>query len=49
MASRPTALPRARRTPILCGVNGSRPGHEAARQAAVLTEDDAALTYVAIS
>jgi nucleotide-binding universal stress UspA family protein len=34
---------------IVCGVDGSRPGFEAARQAAILTDDAAALTYVAVS
>jgi nucleotide-binding universal stress UspA family protein len=34
---------------IVCGVDGSRPSHEAARQAALLTDDGAALTYAAIS
>jgi nucleotide-binding universal stress UspA family protein len=34
---------------ILCGVDGSRPGFEAARQAALLASDGAALTYVAVS
>jgi nucleotide-binding universal stress UspA family protein len=34
---------------IVCGVDGSRPGREAARQAALLTDDGAALTYAAIS
>lgn len=34
---------------IICGVDGSRPGFEAARQAALLTEEGAALTYVTVS
>jgi nucleotide-binding universal stress UspA family protein len=34
---------------IVCGVDGSRPSLEAARQAALLTDDGAALTYAAIS
>jgi nucleotide-binding universal stress UspA family protein len=34
---------------ILCGVDGSRPSREAARQAAVLAGDGASLTYVAVS
>jgi nucleotide-binding universal stress UspA family protein len=34
---------------IVCGVDGSRPGFEAARQAAILTDEAAALTYVAVS
>ena len=34
---------------ILCGVDGSRPSQEAARQAAVLAGPDAALIYVAVS
>jgi nucleotide-binding universal stress UspA family protein len=34
---------------ILCGVDGSRPSFEAARQAALLAGNGAALTYVAIS
>jgi nucleotide-binding universal stress UspA family protein len=34
---------------ILCGVDGSRPSREAARQAAVLAGEDAALVYVAVS
>ena len=34
---------------IVCGVDGSRPGFEAARQAALLTDDAAALTYVTVS
>lgn len=34
---------------ILCGVDGSRPSFEAARQAALLAGADAALTYVAVS
>lgn len=34
---------------IVCGVDGSRPGFEAARQAALLAGDSAALTYVAVS
>ena len=34
---------------ILCGVDGSRPSFEAARQAALLAGDGAALTYVAVS
>jgi nucleotide-binding universal stress UspA family protein len=34
---------------ILCGVDGSRPSFEAARQAALLGGDGAALTYVAVS
>jgi nucleotide-binding universal stress UspA family protein len=34
---------------IVCGIDGSRPGFEAARQAATLTDDTAALTYVAVS
>lgn len=34
---------------IVCGVDGSRPGFEAARQAALLTDEGAALTYVAVS
>jgi nucleotide-binding universal stress UspA family protein len=34
---------------IVCGVDGSRPSLEAARQAALLTDDGAALVYVAVS
>jgi nucleotide-binding universal stress UspA family protein len=34
---------------ILCGVDGSRPSREAARQAAVLAGERAALIYVAVS
>jgi nucleotide-binding universal stress UspA family protein len=34
---------------IVCGVDGSRPGFEAAHQAAILTDEAAALTYVAVS
>jgi nucleotide-binding universal stress UspA family protein len=34
---------------IVCGVDGSRPSFEAARQAALLTDEGAALTYVAVS
>jgi nucleotide-binding universal stress UspA family protein len=34
---------------IVCGVDGSRPSFEAARQAALLTDDGAALAYVAMS
>jgi nucleotide-binding universal stress UspA family protein len=34
---------------IICGVDGSRPSFEAARQAAVLAGPDTALTYVAAS
>jgi len=34
---------------ILCGIDGSRPSLEAARQAAVLAGDGAALTYVAVT
>jgi nucleotide-binding universal stress UspA family protein len=34
---------------IVCGVDGSRPSREAARQAALLTDDGAALTYAAVS
>lgn len=34
---------------ILCGVDGSRPSREAARQAAILAGDAAALIYVAVS
>lgn len=34
---------------ILCGVDGSRPGFEAARQAAVLAGADTPLTYAAIT
>lgn len=34
---------------IVCGVNGSRPSLEAARQAALLADQDAALRYVAVS
>jgi nucleotide-binding universal stress UspA family protein len=34
---------------IFCGVDGSRPSREAARQAAVLAGENAALVYVAVS
>ena len=34
---------------IICGVDGSRPSYEAARQAGVLAGDTAALTYVAVT
>ena len=34
---------------IICGVDGSRPSFEAARQAAALAGDAASLTYVAVS
>jgi nucleotide-binding universal stress UspA family protein len=34
---------------IVCGVDGSRPSLEAARQAAQLTDDKAALCYIAVS
>lgn len=34
---------------ILCGVDGSRPSFEAARQAALLAGPDAALTYAAVT
>ena len=34
---------------IVCGVDGSRPSREAARQAALLADDGAALTYAAVS
>jgi nucleotide-binding universal stress UspA family protein len=34
---------------ILCGVNGSRPSKEAARQAALLADPGSALAYVAVS
>jgi nucleotide-binding universal stress UspA family protein len=34
---------------IVCGVDGSEVGFEAARQAAVLTDDGAALTYVTVA
>lgn len=46
-----TDITRARPTfaSIVCGVDGSRPSQEAARQAALVTDDGAALTYAAIS
>ena len=48
-----TDAPRAQDAPtfasIVCGVDGSRPGFEAARQAARLADDGAALAYVAMS
>jgi nucleotide-binding universal stress UspA family protein len=51
--SSPADAPATRTVPIfasiVCGVDGSRPGYEAARQAALLTDDAAALTYVAVS
>jgi nucleotide-binding universal stress UspA family protein len=34
---------------IVCGVDGSRPSREAARQAALLTDDGAAIVYAAVS
>ena len=34
---------------IVCGVDGSRPSFEAARQAALLTDDGANVAYVAMS
>jgi nucleotide-binding universal stress UspA family protein len=34
---------------IVCGVDGSRPSFEAAHQAALLTDEGAALTYIALS
>jgi nucleotide-binding universal stress UspA family protein len=34
---------------IICGVDGSRPSRVAARQAALLADDGASLTYVAVS
>jgi nucleotide-binding universal stress UspA family protein len=34
---------------ILCGVDGCRPSFEAARQAALLADSDAALTYAAVT
>ena len=46
--SSPIAAPRLFAS-IFCGVDGSRPSREAARQAAVLAGDDAALVYVAVS
>jgi nucleotide-binding universal stress UspA family protein len=46
-----TSPPHVRPTfaSILCGVDGSRPSFEAARQAALLAGDGAALTYVAVT
>jgi len=34
---------------ILCGIDGSRPSLEAARQAAILAGSDTALTYAAVT
>ncbi|HET9738351.1 MAG TPA: universal stress protein [Solirubrobacteraceae bacterium] len=52
MSSKTDSPPSAARqmySYILCGVDGSRPSQEAARQAAVLAGEDAALIYVAVS
>lgn len=51
MSSPPNAPTHAPPTfaSIVCGVDGSRPGFEAARQAALLTDDGARLTYVSVS
>ena len=49
----PDFRPQARATPtfasIVCGINGSRPSFEAARQAALLADPGAGVTYVAVS
>ena len=48
-----TSAPKPRATPtfasIVCGINGSRPSFEAARQAALLADPGAGVTYVAVS
>jgi nucleotide-binding universal stress UspA family protein len=49
MSSQPTTHAGPTFASIVCGVDGSRPSLEAARQAAILTEDRAALCYVAVS
>lgn len=52
MASQTDSIPKQAEptfASILCGVNGSRPSKEAARQAAVLADPGSALAYVAIS
>jgi len=45
----PTAPTRPTFASIICGVDGSRPSLEAARQAALLAGDGATLAYVAVS
>jgi nucleotide-binding universal stress UspA family protein len=49
MSSQPTTHADPTFASIVCGVDGSRPSREAARQAALLTDDGAALVYAAIS
>jgi nucleotide-binding universal stress UspA family protein len=49
MSSQPTTHAGPTFASIVCGVDGSRPSFEAARQAALLTDDDAALRYVVVS
>ena len=51
MSSTTTDIAHARPTfgSIVCGIDGSRPSLEAARQAALLTDAGAALVYVAVS
>ena len=49
MSSQPTMHADPTFASIVCGVDGSRPSLEAARQAAQLTEDASALCYVAVS
>jgi nucleotide-binding universal stress UspA family protein len=48
-----TEHPRSQAAPafasILCGVDGSRPSFEAARQAAILAGDSAGISYVAVA
>ena len=48
-----TSAPKPRAAPtfasIVCGINGSRPSFEAARQAALLADPGAGVTYVAVS
>jgi nucleotide-binding universal stress UspA family protein len=49
MSTQSTMRARPTFASIVCGVDGSRPSLEAARQAALLTDHDAALCYVAVS
>jgi nucleotide-binding universal stress UspA family protein len=49
MSTQPTTHAGPTFASIVCGIDGSRPSLEAARQAAQLTDDDAALCYIAVS
>ena len=49
MSSQPATHAGPTFASIVCGVDGSRPSLEAARQAAQLTDDAAALCYIAVS